>query len=382
MTEEQNQPQAQSHEAAPSDMSTQQGQSAAGAAPQGQARNRRRRRKRKGAKGGPQQPGAAQNAASSDGQLPLLLASEPVGEQVSGEAGGQSRSQSNGQSRGQNSGAGQGSGQGGQQNQPQGRKTKKFRKKTRSGSASSRNENPGNQINASPGNSSGQGQGAGRRRTKQRRGPEAFVGPMDHSYRAVNGNFADTPPSTIEMRGSHRSDNYGNTHGNGNGNGSGYNSYAMNGNGHGPDVPYSDRPSVPPHPDAPVRIVCFIDDLFFTAKIQETARKLGVKVAFVKADKDIVAQLAGEDEASRPGLIVFDLNNLNAKPLTLIPKLKAKLKKGTSIVGFLSHLQGDLKMKATEAGCDSVMPRSAFSQNLPNLLRRYGLVDELESVEQ
>ena len=56
----------------------------------------------------------------------------------------------------------------------------------------------------------------------------------------------------------------------------------------------------------------------------------------------------------------------------LIPKLKAKLKRSTSIVGFLSHLQGDLKAKAVEAGCDTVMPRAAFSQNLPNLLRRYG----------
>ena len=49
-----------------------------------------------------------------------------------------------------------------------------------------------------------------------------------------------------------------------------------------------------------------------------------------------------------------------------------------SIVGFLSHLQGDLKAKAVEAGCDSVMPRAAFSQNLPNLLRRYGAEDEHE----
>jgi hypothetical protein len=58
--------------------------------------------------------------------------------------------------------------------------------------------------------------------------------------------------------------------------------------------------------------------------------------------------------------------------------LKAKLKKSTSIVGFLSHLQNDLRIKAVEAGCDTVMPRSAFSQNLPNLLRRYGIQDEEE----
>jgi len=72
------------------------------------------------------------------------------------------------------------------------------------------------------------------------------------------------------------------------------------------------------------------------------------------------------------------MNNANAKPLSLIPKLKTNLKKGTSIIGFLSHVQGDLKMKAHEVGCDMVLPRSAFSQNLPQLLRRHGAPEPAE----
>jgi hypothetical protein len=207
----------------------------------------------------------------------------------------------------------------------------------------------------------GQGQGGGRRRNKQRR-ERVFVGPMDHSYRAVNGNVADGPPSTIEFR---------NNNGNGNGNG--------NSNGY-----YAAEPAREATPavreDAPTRIYLFIEDLFFFAKINETARKLGIKVAFVKNDPETVAKILESPEDARPSLIVFDLNNLAAKPMSLIPKLKSKLKRGTSVIGFLSHLQGDLKAKAVEAGCDIVMPRSAFSQNLPNLLRRHGL-DEEEEME-
>jgi hypothetical protein len=67
--------------------------------------------------------------------------------------------------------------------------------------------------------------------------------------------------------------------------------------------------------------------------------------------------------------------------MALIPKFKSRFKKAVSIIGFLNHLQGDLKMKAIEAGCDAVMPRSAFSQSLPVLLRRYG-VEEQEEFEQ
>ena len=243
-------------------------------------------------------------------------------------------------------------------------------------------DNPGNQASASghsnsnaggfrerdthqPGNTAsgfGKRKGGGKQRE---RGPRGFVGPMDHSYRAVSGNFSDGPPSTLEAQGFHGR--------NGGGGGRGYVTDVS-----GP-IDYSIGRPVPIPDDAPTKIYFFIDDLFFNAKITETARKLGVKVAFVKADKEVIAELTSkEDEAERPGLIVIDLNNANAKPLTLIPKLKAKLKKTTSIIGFLSHLQGDLKAKAVEAGCDTVMPRSAFSQNLPNLLRRYGLHDEEE----
>jgi hypothetical protein len=233
----------------------------------------------------------------------------------------------------------QANGQTGQQSQqPQGQKPKYS------------NQNRQYQKNGS------NGQGGGRRKNKQRR-QQVFVGPMDHSYRIANGNIADGPPSTIEYR-------------NGNTPPNGFHPEAV-----------VEAPPAPVREDAPTRIFCFIDDLFFLAKIQETARKLGVKVGFVKADKDIVAKLVNAPEDAKPSLIVFDLNNANAKPLTLIPKLKAKLKRGTSVIGFLSHLQGDLKVKALEAGCDMVMPRSAFSQNLPNLLRRHGLDEELEAAE-
>ncbi len=210
-------------------------------------------------------------------------------------------------------------------------------------------------------NSGGSNGGGG---GKQRdRGPRSFVGPMDHSYRVVNGNFADTPPSTIEQ------------HGNGGGGGRPRSYHTSNDS---QPIDYSQGRIIPVADDAPTRILFFIDDLFFIAKIQETARKLGVKIAFIKNEKEELAKLTGGEEADRPALIVFDLNNANAKPLTLIPKLKAKLKRSTSIIGFLSHLQGDLKAKAVEAGCDTVMPRAAFSQNLPNLLRRYGLIEEKE----
>ena len=237
-----------------------------------------------------------------------------------------------------------------QQQQGPPRKKKKFFQKN-----SPPPGQPGNSVGFS-GQGNGQGSGMGKRKVRQK-GPREFVGPMDHSYRAVNGNVSDGPPSTIQLSNGHSNSNR----------------YQEN---------YSSEPTIAVKADAVTRIFCFIEDLFFQAKINETSKKLGIKVEFVKGDKESVARLTDLAEGDRPALLVFDLNNLNAKPMTLIPKLKTKFKKATSIIGFLNHLQGDLKLKAIEAGCDTVMPRSAFSQSLPNLLRRYGLEEEEEYYPQ
>jgi hypothetical protein len=177
---------------------------------------------------------------------------------------------------------------------------------------------------------------------------------MDHSYREVNGNFADAPPSTIETGNFRRS----------NGGGRQYVSDSQ-------PIDYSQGRPIPIPEDAPTKIFFYIEDLFFVAKIQETARKLGVKVAFVKNDKDVFAQLTTGEEEDRPGLIVFDLNNTNAKPLTLIPKLKAKLKKGTSIWAVCHGATGAGPSRRAATGI-----RAAFSQICRTFCAAHGTAEE------
>src|SRR5438477_8961517 len=87
------------------------------------------------------------------------------------------------------------------------------------------------------------------------------------------------------------------------------------------------------------RIFAFVDDLFFSAKIQEVARKLNVKVEFVKTDKDLAEKTESVEE--KPSLIIVDLNSNGIKPLPVITKMRSRYKKATSIVGFVSHVQGD-----------------------------------------
>jgi PleD family two-component response regulator len=115
------------------------------------------------------------------------------------------------------------------------------------------------------------------------------------------------------------------------------------------------------------KIIAVLDDLFFTVKINEAAKRAGMDVEFVKSEKDLL-----DKAKERADLVILDLNAGSVQPLDLITKMKksADLKQ-ISIIGFVSHVQGELKQKAHEAGCDMVLARSAFSQNLPQILKRH-----------
>jgi len=79
-----------------------------------------------------------------------------------------------------------------------------------------------------------------------------------------------------------------------------------------------------------------------------------------------------EKAKEKPSLIILDLNLESADPVQLIVKLKQNSDtKGISLIGYLSHIQVELKQQAQEAGCDMVLARSAFSQNMPQIFKRH-----------
>jgi DNA-binding NarL/FixJ family response regulator len=104
-----------------------------------------------------------------------------------------------------------------------------------------------------------------------------------------------------------------------------------------------------------------MDDLFFQMKLAETAKHLGVEVK-VAATPDALQALLNP----APKLLIVDLNSRN-EPIATIQRLRAE-KNDVRVVGFLSHVQADLAAQARAAGCDEVMPRSAFTQNLATIL--------------
>jgi CheY-like chemotaxis protein len=113
------------------------------------------------------------------------------------------------------------------------------------------------------------------------------------------------------------------------------------------------------------KVVAVLSDLMFTVKIQDAAKRAGLDVIFVKTMESALAQAQ-----QNPAAFLVDLNDAGAKPLELIGTLKSNPEtNGINLIGFVSHVQADLIHSAREKGCDTVMARSAFSQNLPALLQ-------------
>jgi CheY-like chemotaxis protein len=112
-------------------------------------------------------------------------------------------------------------------------------------------------------------------------------------------------------------------------------------------------------------ILACVDDLFFLAKIRETAKVIGVTVVTGDSRRGLAA-IADP----KPQAILLDLSARGLPAVDWIRALKSDpATRLIRIVAFASHVQEQLISAAREAGCDAVMARSAFTQQLPTLLR-------------
>jgi CheY-like chemotaxis protein len=110
------------------------------------------------------------------------------------------------------------------------------------------------------------------------------------------------------------------------------------------------------------QVLALVDDLFFQAKILETAKHLGIAVRTATTSDALLAEIAKQT----PKLVIVDLN-ARGTPLQAIEKVRAG-HPGLPLIAFLSHVQTDLAQQARAAGCTQVLPRSQFTRDLATIL--------------
>lgn len=110
------------------------------------------------------------------------------------------------------------------------------------------------------------------------------------------------------------------------------------------------------------QVLALVDDLIFQAKMQETARLVGVELHACSTAGALLAAIAKE----APRLVIVDLN-ARSNPLSAIEQMQISAR-DVPLVAFLSHVQVELAERARAAGCHDVMPRSQFTRDLATIL--------------
>lgn len=105
-----------------------------------------------------------------------------------------------------------------------------------------------------------------------------------------------------------------------------------------------------------MKIVAIVEDLFFRAKIAETAKILGTKVEFKEAAEDV----------KDADMIIVDLETADLSQVMILKQQNPRAR----LIGYLPHVMAALRKQAIDAGFDEAMARSEFSRKLPELLQR------------
>jgi DNA-binding NarL/FixJ family response regulator len=109
-------------------------------------------------------------------------------------------------------------------------------------------------------------------------------------------------------------------------------------------------------------VIACVEDLFFRSKIEATARHLNAPLRFVGAK-----ELPGAAAQGDPAAVLLELSSGDS--LAAVRALRSgRSNAGLPVIGFLSHVDKELARNAEAAGVSKIMPRSQFSETLPDLL--------------
>src|SRR5262249_29386860 len=103
------------------------------------------------------------------------------------------------------------------------------------------------------------------------------------------------------------------------------------------------------------------DDLLFNSRIVGTARSLGLDIRSAK-DASSLQRLAGADP---PSCIIIALANPRFNLVELMAWLQQNCQPPPRVVAYGSHVDTATLKNARAAGCDPVLPRSKFVEDLP-----------------
>jgi CheY-like chemotaxis protein len=109
------------------------------------------------------------------------------------------------------------------------------------------------------------------------------------------------------------------------------------------------------------------DDMIFTSRITHTARDLGVRIVAARQSPAILelARLNG------PSCVLIDLANPGLELNDFIQQIRLACTPTPRLIAYGSHVDAEGLKRARTAGCDVVLARSKFVEELPRNLHEW-----------
>ncbi len=111
------------------------------------------------------------------------------------------------------------------------------------------------------------------------------------------------------------------------------------------------------------RVVAAVRDLFFVARIRETARLVGTDVAFARSPEEIGAELGGE----APDLLIVDLTTPEWDYEALFAAVEGHTPR-VPVLGFTTHALAR-QTQPFHPRCSRVVTKETLTQELGEVLR-------------
>ncbi len=113
-------------------------------------------------------------------------------------------------------------------------------------------------------------------------------------------------------------------------------------------------------------------DIFFTAKLRDTLKHLGIAARTARTDAEVDAALA----ASSPRLIIVDLGAQGLDAVAAVRRVKGGggATGRIPMIAFAGHVAVERLEAAHAAGADRVVTNGQISSNLPGLLADLGVI--------
>jgi CheY-like chemotaxis protein len=102
------------------------------------------------------------------------------------------------------------------------------------------------------------------------------------------------------------------------------------------------------------------DDLIFFSRVSGAARAAGLTVRMVRSAADLLTAA----RAAAPRGVIIDVHNPGLDLPALLAELKEACPAMPRVIAYGSHVEAAVLRAARAAGCDRVLPRSQFVEEL------------------